>query len=261
MDFLSSRSNDKIKLAVSLRTSAKERRRQGLFFLEGARLCHDAVLSGIDIVAAFFTNEALTKYETRVSSIMAKSDTSYIIDSRLSSVLSDTAGPQGVFCICKTLDNFQNTNKIESNGKYIALDNVQSPDNLGAISRTAEAFGISALILSSGCDIYNPKAQRAAMGSLLRLPVIEIDDLPSFIMSAREKGLLTAASVPDSTARPVTAISGCGGVMCIIGNEGVGISSPVMNACDIKVTIPMKGRAESLNAAAAAAVLMWEMVS
>ena len=259
MERITSKSNDKIKLAAALRSDVRERHEHALFFLEGARLCCDAALCGVKILEAFFTDEALVKYSDRAEIIAEASDSVYLIDNELCGRLSDTKAPQGVFCVCKMLDKTESCNKIDEKGKYIALDNIQSPDNLGAISRTAEAFGLSGLIVGAGCDIYNAKAQRAAMGSLLRLPVIETDDLPKLLSEASRKGMLTAAAVPDSTERSISSLSFENGVVCVVGNEGAGVSDEVLNACGIKMTIPMKGRAESLNAAAAAAVLVWEM--
>ncbi len=259
MERITSKANEKIKLAAALRSSARERRGRGLFFLEGARLCCDAALCGVSITDAFLTEEAFLKYADRAGIIASAAGRVYLIDNGLCGRLSDTKAPQGIFCICKMLDKTESCNKIDEKGKYIALDNVQSPDNLGAISRTAEAFGLSGLVVGSGCDIYNAKAQRASMGSLLRLPVIETNSLPKLLEEASRGGMLTAASVPDETAQSVFALSRGGGVICVVGNEGSGISREVMEACETRVTIPMRGRAESLNAAAAAAVLMWEM--
>ncbi len=259
MDKITSKSNEKIKLAAALSSSSRERRRRGLFFVEGVRLCRDAAQSGITIKDAFFTEEAFAKHPETVSIIAEKAEYVCLIDARLCAKLSDVKSPQGVFCVCKMLDKTKSCNKIDEKGKYISLDNVQSPDNLGAISRSAEAFGLSGLIISSGCDVYNPKAQRAAMGSLLRLPVFETSSLPRLLSEASLKGMLTAAAVPDASAQSVFALSTDGGVICVTGNEGAGVSQEVADACDISVTIPMRGGAESLNAAAAAAVLMWEM--
>jgi len=223
MEKITSKANEKIKLAAALRTSARERRECGLFFLEGARLCCDAAQCGVSILDAFLTEEAFLKYADRAGIIAAAAQNVYLIDDSLCGRLSDTKAPQGVFCVCKMLDKTESCNKIDEKGKYIALDNIQSPDNLGAVSRTAEAFGLSGLIVGSGCDIYNAKAQRASMGSLLRLTVIETGYLPEIIAKASRSGMLTAASVPDDTAQSVFALSREGGVICVVGNEGAGI--------------------------------------
>ena len=87
--------------------------------------------------------------------------------------------------MCKTLDKFFNIDKINYNGIYIAMENIQTPDNLGAAARTAEALGLDGMIICGGCDIYNPKALRSAMGSLLRLNIFSVADLPSFIATVK----------------------------------------------------------------------------
>ena len=148
---------------------------------------------------------------------------------------------------------------LESGKKYIALENIQDPSNLGAIIRTAEALGIDGAVLCSCCDIYNPKAQRAAMGSLLRLPLMITKDLSAVISDCEKKGILTLATVPDSSAKKITQTDMSEGVLAVIGNEGSGVSQEIKALCE-KVTIPMLGRAESLNASMAAAIVMWEIM-
>ncbi|MCD7774812.1 MAG: RNA methyltransferase, partial [Clostridiales bacterium] len=185
---------------------------------------------------------------------------SFLITEEISEKLYDKKSPQGVFCICKTLDKNLNIYKINYNGIYAAFEEIQTPGNLGAAARTAEALGLDGLIVSGGCDIYNPKAQRSAMGSLLRLDVIRTENLPEFLMKCSEKGMKTYAAVPDKNALPVTEIDKSGGLVAVIGNEGNGLTDETIKACSGRITIPMRGRAESLNAGAAASIIMWEMV-
>lgn len=256
---ITSRNNDRIKQAVKLCSDSSERRRTGTFFLEGLRLCCDAAINGHKAESVFVTAKALTEHSEELTVLLDSCRESFVITEEISLKLSDTKNPQGVFCICKTLDKSNYIDKINYNGMYIALENVQTPGNLGASARTAEALGLDGIIVSGGCDIYNPKALRAAMGSLLRLDVISVGDLPEFLKECADKGMKTYAAVPDSDAFSVTEMDRSGGMICAVGNEGNGLSDEVISACT-RVTIPMKGRAESLNAAAAAAVIMWEMV-
>ena len=256
---LTSRNNEKIKSAVKLCNDSSERKRTGCFFLEGLRLCSDAALNGHIAESVFVTENALLNHGDELKVLIDNAKECFIITEEISLKLSDTKNPQGVFCICKTLDKFNIIDKIKYNGIYIALENVQTPGNLGAVARTAEALGLDGMIVSGGCDIYNPKALRAAMGSLLRLDVISVDDLPKFLNSCAENGMKIYAAVPDSSALPVIAMDKTGGVICAVGNEGNGLSEGVISCCEA-ITIPMKGRAESLNAASAACVIMWEMV-
>lgn len=256
---ITSKNNDRVKFAVKLREKDSFRKNEGLFFIEGARLCADASLSDVGIKELYVTETAYEKYSSYVTGIEKRAERSFIISDEVAEKLSDTKSPQGVFCICKMLDKNANIGKIKYNGKYIALENVTNPSNFGAVVRTAEAVGLDGVITSGGCDIYNPKSQRAAMGSLFRLNIIETDDLPCLLSELSEKGMKVYAGVPDSTALKVTQADMSEGVVSVIGNEGNGITEETRNVC-IPVTIPMRGRAESLNAAAAASILIWEMM-
>lgn len=126
--------------------------------------------------------------------------------------------------------------------------------------RTCEAFGFDGAILSSGCcDPYSPKVLRGAMGAVFRLPLYRTDDIVSLIRTCKSNGMRPLASVPDSQAVSITSVRFFRGVIMCIGNEGNGLSNELITACGEKITIPMAGHAESLNAATAAAILMWEM--
>lgn len=170
------------------------------------------------------------------------------------------ADPQGIFCICRRLDNRLPLGKIKRNGRYLLLEDVQDPGNLGTIVRTAEAFGIDGLFLTAGCcDLYNPKVLRGSMGGVLRLASARTEDPSSLLACLREKGLSAFACVADAGARPVQQTRLGEGCVCLIGNEGAGLRPETAALCDERITIPMKGRAESLNASIAAAIVLWEM--
>lgn len=249
-----------MKYAVKLREKDSFRKLEGLFFIEGARLCADAALSSVKIKELYVTESATLKYSEYVRLAENVAERSFLVSEEVAEKLSDTKNPQGVFCICKMLDKNTNIGKIKYNGKYIALENVSNPSNFGAVVRTAEAVGLDGVIVSGGCDIYNPKSQRAAMGSLFRLNIVEVDDLPDFLKSLAENGMSVYAGVPDSDAEKITEVDMKNGVVTIIGNEGNGISDATKQASTKLVTIPMQGRAESLNAAAAASIMIWEMM-
>lgn len=249
-------SNDKVKLAVKVASSSKFRKETGLFFLEGLRLCRDAVLTGYEIECTFVTEASEKKFPEDISFITSASRNSYVVSEGVEKKLTQAQTPQGIFCLCKKRDI---SHKIDYSGKYIALDNIQDPSNLGAVCRTAEALGISGAILYHCCDLYNPKAQRSAMGSALRLPVIESENLVETLLKLKSKGMKLYATTPDSKAEKITLEDMSDGVVAVIGNEGNGVSDEVFAVCE-KVTVPMKGRAESLNASMAAAITMWEMM-
>ena len=260
MEKITSKANERVKYAIKIRDNSHFRKREGLFFLEGARLCYDASISSVAITHFFVTEGALEKYNDYVCSVQEKAEHCFVVSEEVANKLSDTNGNQGVFCLCKMLDKKTNIGKIKYNGKYIALDGVSNPANFGAVVRTAEAVGLDGVIVSGGCDIYNPKSQRAAMGSLFRLNVVETDSLPAFLESLKEKGMKVYAGVPSEDAEKITEVDMNGGVISVIGNEGNGITEDVIACSTKRVTIPMKGRAESLNAASAASIIIWEMM-
>ena len=260
MDFLASKSNEKIRAAVSVRDSSKARRESGLFFLEGARLCSDAAENGIKIFRAFLSRSARKKYSGYCDRIISVSEEVYEISDEVAAKLSDTQNTQGIFCVWRVKDISDGVNELRADGKYLLLENVQDPSNLGAVSRTAEALGIDGLIVCGGCDIYNPKALRASMGSALRMNIISRESAVETINEANKNGMLTLASTPDKSSVKITEVNMAGGIVCVVGNEGNGVTPETMNACKMRVTIPMGGKAESLNAGTAAAILIWEMV-
>lgn len=257
---ITSRNNERIKFAVKIKEKESFRRSEGLFLVEGARLCYDAALSGVQITELYFTPEAKEKYEDYVTLVENKAERCFEISGDVAQKLADTKSTQGVFCLCKMLDKNTNIGKIKYNGKYIALEDVSNPSNFGAVIRTAEAVGLDGVIVSGGCDLYNPKSLRASMGSVFRLNVVETDDLPAFLKGLAQKGMFVYAGVPDSNAEKITEVSMAGGGVAIIGNEGNGITEETLKSATRLVTIPMKGRAESLNAAAAASIMIWEMM-
>ena len=257
---ITSRNNDRVKFAVKLREKESFRKENGLFFIEGARLCYDAAISDVHIKELYVTPSASEKYAEYVNSIRDKAEKCFEISSEVAQKMGDTSNPQGVFCVCKVLDKSINIGKINYNGKYIALENVSNPSNFGAVVRTAEAVGLDGVIVSGGCDKYNPKSQRAAMGSLFRMNIVQEENLPSLLVSLAGNGMKTLAGVPDSSATSITQVNMEGGIVSVIGNEGDGITESTKGACTDLVTIPMKGRAESLNAAAAASIMIWEMM-
>lgn len=254
---ITAKNNPKIKETKALLTSAKERKNSGLFVLEGVRLCCDAIKSGCKVTNAFCTENCMEKYGEDIALVKENCDNFYLVSNDVLKTISDTVTPQGVVCVATmSTKDFQ----YENGKKYIALDTVQNPDNLGAISRTAEAFGIDGMIVFGGCDIYNPKALRASMGALIRLPVKVCESLENEMKKCKKVGINTFATVPDRDAKDITKVDFSRGAFCIIGNEGNGVSQEIIGLCDEKITIKMSGRAESLNAAAAASITMWELV-
>ncbi|MDR1002443.1 MAG: RNA methyltransferase [Oscillospiraceae bacterium] len=256
-----SKDNQAVKTAARLMTDAKERRESNLFIAEGVRLCTEALQNNIEITELFYTEEALTKYNDTIKALEKAAEKAYIITEELSLKISDTQSPQGIFCIGKIKSETINLEEMKTDGQYVLLENLQDPANVGAIFRTAEALGLSGAFLSGDCcDIFNPKAMRASMGAVFRLPFAVLNDVPESIVRFKKSNMRPLAAVPDSEASKITGVRFFKGVVMCIGNEGNGLTQKTIEACGERVTIPMNGRAESLNAATAAALLMWEMV-
>ncbi|MBR5247269.1 MAG: RNA methyltransferase [Clostridia bacterium] len=253
---INAKNNPKIKEVKALLTSSKDRKNSGLFVVEGVRLCCDALLSGCEIQSVFCTENCAEKYEQEIASLKDNCNAFYTVSNDVLKAISDTVTPQGVVCTVKMK---QNIFEYEKGKKYVALDTIQNPDNLGAISRTAEALGLDGMVICGGCDIRNPKALRASMGALFRLPIRICQNLEDEIEKCKKMGINTFATVPDREATSVVSVDFSTGGMCVIGNEGNGVSKEVIEKCNERITIKMDGRAESLNASAAASIIMWEM--
>ncbi len=258
---VTSKDNQYVKEWRGLCQSSRMRRETGKFALEGARLCCDALTSALPIETVLYTAQAAQTYREEVQALMEAADRSVEIAPSLAGVMGDTAHPQGVFCTVKILDNRLLLDTINTMGRYGVLEDLQDPGNMGTVIRTAEALGLDGLILSAGCcDIYNPKVLRGSMGGVFRLRVLHTADLPGTLTDLQQRGMTAFACVVDKTATPVHMVSMKEGSLCVIGNEGNGLSAATVAACRERVTICMSGRAESLNASMAAGIVMWEMV-
>ena len=255
---ISSRENRIIKAYRRLAKDAKYRRESGLFVVEGARLCGDAARSAVVIETALVTNRAAAQYAEIVKAVQVAAKETFEIPDSLSVYLADTDTPQGVFCICRLpLDGA----RPEPHGYYAALENIQDPGNLGTMIRTAEAFGFRGIFLSDGCcDPYSPKVLRSSMGGVFRMPVYAGGSFAEQLPALKKQGFRSFACVVDATATPVQKTIFPEGSVCVIGNEGNGLTTATIAACSDRITIPMAGRAESLNASMAAGIIFWEMI-
>ena len=143
--------------------------------------------------------------------------------------------------------------------RYLALEEVQDPANVGAVLRSAAAFGFAGVLLTPGCaDPFSAKAMRASMGAAFKLPLYQTDDLPAALRRFAQGGAAAVAAALRGAVDLRSYHYDGGGLVLAIGNEGNGLSEAVIDACTAVVKIPICTM-ESLNAAAAAAVLMWEL--
>lgn len=264
---ISSRDNDMVRRLRRLQSDGKLRRKEGVFVIEGARLCEDAALSGAVIETALVTARARERYPAQVAAVTAAAAHVFDITDAVADALSDTETAQGVICLCKALDNRKILDTIDSSillsfkkGKWLALEDVRDPGNIGTVIRTAEALGISGLLLSAGCcDVCSPKVLRGSMGGVFRLPLWETADMPAALARLAAAGVVSYACVPSREALSVVEAPLGAGSVCVIGNEANGLTAETITACSQRLTVPMAGRAESLNAAVAASLVMWEM--
>lgn len=252
-----SKDNKIIKYIAKLQSSAKFRREEQCFVSEGLRVSVEAALSGAQVLTLLVTQSALDKHSEELGPLLSSAGEVYLTSEKALSACCETKTPQGVICVIKTLDNIIDLDTI--NNKYILLECVQDPSNLGTVLRTADALGINGVIMTKDCcDIYSPKVCRGAMGALYRVPFLIIDSAPDFIRSFNKKGTSYAAVVRNASS--VSDVKFEGASLVAIGNEGNGLTDETINACTNKITIRMQNNAESLNASIAAGILMWEMM-
>lgn len=259
MQLIKSRDNKIIKNTLKLISSSKERREQKKFVIEGIRLCNDAFESKAVIEAVFIAESAYTKFSEFILKLEGICESTFLLSDKLFSQISDTKTPQGIMCICCIQ---KHTFSFKKGFKYLALESVQDPSNMGTILRTAEALGINGVIINNMCcDIYSPKVLRGSMGAIFRLPILICNDFTALVNDLNSQNITTLASVVynSNNVNELTSNEKDTAVI-FIGNEGNGLSKNVITNCKKTITIPMNGRAESLNVSAAASILMWELL-
>lgn len=257
MNEITSRKNPVAKAAASLASSGERRKELSAYLVEGARLTADAARSGVLIKRLFYTAEAWGRYREYLEEALSKAEESYLIAPPVAELLSTTKNSQGVFAWCSMGNALQ---EQHPQGKLLLLENIQDPSNLGAVLRTAEALGIRHVVFSGECcDRFSPKCLRASMGAVFRAAVHSFPEAGAACAFLKESGYRVYGAVPAREAVKITEADFTGNTAVAIGNEGNGLSGEMKALCDGLVTIPMGGRAESLNAATAAAIIMWEM--
>lgn len=255
---ITSRENPLIKETAALITDKKARKESGLFVAEGARLCSEAMKSGAEVLRVFLTEEAEKRYETYVSALVSGAKEVFTVTGSVAGKLSDTKTPQGVFAVCKKAEKEPD---FSENGLYVLLSELQDPGNLGTILRTCEAMDARGVFLCSCADCFSPKVLRSSMGCLFRLPVREFSSTKEALSLLREHGVTTYAAALSTDAVLLPDVRFEHRSCVLIGNEGNGLSEETIKSCDRTVMIPMPGKAESLNAASAAAILLYAAVN
>ncbi len=247
MEQLTSSRNPRILAWRSLKDK-KGRDEQNAFLVEGPKMVCEALSSGFHVQAL------LLREGENLPCTVSTSVPVYLLPSRLFQSVCDTKTPQGIAAVLSR-------RVLPLSGtRFLALDGIQDPGNMGTIIRTADAAGFDGLILSPDCvDIFSPKVLRATMGSIFRMSFSFSEDLSASLRTFRQKGFSILSSQLDG--EPFferTHVSSS--FVLIVGNEGNGVSDPVKAEATHRLRLPMRGGAESLNAAVAAGIMMYDLI-
>lgn len=251
---IASSANGKIKHVMNLEKKARARRKEGIFVAEGLRMFQE--IPGKQIESVFVSESFLRQpgHEKLLAGVRYEE-----VADEVFSTMSDTKTPQGILALVKqysyTLDDLLNQ---PGPALFMILETIQDPGNLGTILRAGEGAGVTGVVMNdTTVDIYSPKVIRSTMGSVCRVPFVCTGDLPSAAKTLKTRGIrLYAAHLSGRNnydKEDYTVDTGF-----FIGNEANGLSDETAGLADAYVKIPMKGKVESLNAAVASSVLMFE---
>ena len=250
---ISSKDNQIIKILHNLQTK-NGRKKQGLYFVEGDRIVRDTLKFAASNVNFVVFSKSYYEANEPFCLSLQRDFECYLISDSLFSGVSDTKTPQGILIVLSiptsSLKDFSGDKNI------LIIDSLQDPGNMGTIIRTAEAMGISSIFITKGStDIYSPKVLRSAMGSAFRTNFYAIDS--SDLIKLKEKGYTLYATSLSDKSISLEDVKHIKKAAIIIGNEANGISEDIINVSDVLIKIPMAGKIESLNAAVAAAIVMY----
>lgn len=252
---ISSRENKLLRHITRLASDGKYRRACGEYVCEGEKLLYEALRDGAELRTAVFEKNCLENADKAALEALTGGSCRLVsLGESLYKSISTLENYKGALFVCAIPE----TDTKAEPGQYLALEGVQDPGNVGTMIRVADAFGLDGLWLLEGCaDPYQPKAVRAAMGSLFRTRLIRSGAEDFFTaMAAAETPVYAAALHKDSVRLNDLDLARAA---VIIGSEGRGVSEETIDRCSKTVIIPMPGRAESLNAAIAGSIVMWEM--
>ncbi len=239
----------------------KFRELEKTFLIEGVRLCEEALMAGAAIQQVMVCPEQMQN-ERSQALLQLLSGAAFpveIIDAGALASLAETQTPQGIVAVVRQ----QAVRRFELSANreplLLAIDGLADPGNLGTILRCAEWFGVKSVLLSrQTVELHNPKVVRSSMGSIFRLEVHEDADLAQMALSAKTAGwrLITAEAAHGA---PAHSVAGSGRDLLFIGSEAHGLVTDLRRCIDLRVTIPGKGAGESLNAALAAGILLYQL--
>jgi TrmH family RNA methyltransferase len=251
---LTSGSNNRLKQITLLQKKSKARKETGLFIEEGIRMFKEIPKNRLEEV---YVSESFSQKQECMD-LLSKEP--IIVADNVFQTLTDTISPQGILAVVKQ-ENYSVEEILTKSEKpvFLLLENIQDPGNLGTMMRTAEAAGVTGVLLSKGSvDMYNPKVVRATMGAIFRLPFAYVENFPSFVEDLQNRKVdVYAASLEGAVAYDLPSYTNS--CALIIGNEGNGITKETLDVTKNHIKIPMEGQAESLNAAVCAGVYMYEI--
>lgn len=251
---ISSTSNSQVKKVISLVKKPKARREERLFVVEGLRMFQEL---SPEETAALYVTESFLKEEAHKK--MLKGFSYETVTDTVMKYMADTQTPQGVLALVKQKEyTLAELFQKKEPALLMILETIQDPGNLGTILRAGEGAGITGIIMDkSTADIYNPKVIRSTMGSVYRVPFVYVDDLRETCMELKKKQVrLFAAHLKGRNNYEQEDYTGSTGFL--IGNEANGLTEETAALADAYIKIPMAGQVESLNAAVASSVLMFE---
>lgn len=257
MQVITSTSNSRVKQLVQWKKKRKARDEEGIFLVEGIRMFREVPvdrLREIYVAESFFS-----KGEEDIRRVAEQAGIRpEILSDAVFSHVSDTKTPQGILCVVEQMQ-YEWQDLLKGCPHLLVLDRLQDPGNVGTILRTAEGAGVTGILMDRECaDIYNPKTIRSTMGSVYRMPFYIMEDLEQGIRDLKEQGIRTYAAHLEGSVDYDT-VDYRGASAFLIGNEGNGLRPEIAALADTYIKIPMAGQVESLNAAIASAVLMFEV--
>jgi len=250
---ITSAGNAQVKNIIQLNQKAKARREQGLFVAEGKKMFGEAPKEWVSKV---YVTESLCGDEELMKKVSEYPHE--IVSDSVFKQMSDTQTPQGILTVLKKPSYTLEDVLGGENPLVMVLEDLQDPGNAGTIIRTGEGAGVSGVILTrTSVDVTNPKVIRSTMGSIYRIPFLYVEDVVSLKQIFEEKKIRSyAAHLLGKNSYDGESYKG--GTAFFIGNEGNGLTDAATDAADCLIRIPMCGKVESLNAAMAAGILMYE---
>lgn len=250
---ITSTSSKQVKNLINLTKKAKERNKQGVFIVEGRKMFEEAPKEWVLLV---YVSETFLQSEEHQK--LLEGYEYEVLSDAVFRAVSDTQTPQGILCVVK-MPQWRFEDIDLSKGAVLLLESIQDPGNLGTMLRTGEGAGIQAVIANkTTVDLFNPKTIRSTMGSIYRVPFLVTEDLKETIFELQRKGMSIYAAHLKGKMNYDEA-NYCGSCGFLIGNEGNGLSEEIAGLADTYIKIPMAGKVESLNAAIAATILMYEV--